>query len=200
MLLGDTKTTAETQPKIIPELQNKSVISVAIGDYHHAALTAEGRLFTWGAYSSGALGLGDPARLEPGAPGGFAHQQSYQIAMSRRRGTPSGVERPTEVRFDHEGSVKKSFCFAVTAAGWHTGALVIDLEVCLFCYNFHSLLIHWQPGNNEKEPETSQDEDSDSSEREVQFETVNSDNTQSIFRRGYATLFGQVMTGGSSST
>jgi hypothetical protein len=86
-------------------------------------------LFTWGAYSSGALGLGDPACLEPGVPGGFADQQSYQTAMIRRRGTPPGVERPTEVTFDHEGGVKKGFCFAVTAAGWHSGALVIDLEV-----------------------------------------------------------------------
>jgi SCF-associated factor 1 len=130
VLLGDTETTAEIQPKIIPELQNKSVISVVIGDYHNAALTAEGKLFTWGAYSNGALGLGDPAHLKLGAPGGFVDQQTYQAALTHRRGTPPGVDRPTEVKFDHEGRVKKGFCFAVTAAGWHTGALVIDLEVC----------------------------------------------------------------------
>lgn len=129
VLLGKTETTADTQPNIIPELQNKSVISVVIGDYHNAALTAEGKLFTWGAYSCGALGLGDPAHIKPGVPGGFASQQTYQTAMTRRRGTPPDVERPTEVRFDHERSIKKGFCFAVTAAGWHTGALVIDLEV-----------------------------------------------------------------------
>jgi len=106
------------------------VISVVIGDYHNAALTAEGKLFTWGNYSNGALGLGDPARLPPGAPGGFANLQAYQTAMTRQRGTPPDVTRPAEVRFDHEGRVNKGFCFAVTAAGWHTGALVIDLEVC----------------------------------------------------------------------
>lgn len=101
------------------------MISVVIGDYHNAALTAEGRLFTWGSYSNGALGLGDPDRLPPGAPGGFASLQSHQTSL-----LPPDVVRPAEVRFDHEGRVNKSFCFAVTAAGWHTGALVIDLEVC----------------------------------------------------------------------
>ena len=125
VLLGDTATSAATQPKIIPELQHKSVISFNIGDYHNAALTAEGKLFTWGNYSSGALGLGDPTHLEPGAPGScfVDHQRRY-------RGTLPAVKQPTEVRFDHEGSVNKGFCFAATAAGWHTGALVIDLEVC----------------------------------------------------------------------
>jgi SCF-associated factor 1 len=40
------------------------------------------------------------------------------------------VTVPTEVRFDHEGKRdKEMFCFAATAAGWHMGALVIDLEV-----------------------------------------------------------------------
>jgi SCF-associated factor 1 len=131
VLLGDCETVAVTQPKIIPEIQNKSVISVVIGDYHNAALTSDGKLLTWGAYSNGALGLGDPAYMTPGEPGGFANQQAFQQAMQRFHGTPPDVHRPTEVRFDHEGSVKKGFCFAIAAAGWHTGALVIDLEVCL---------------------------------------------------------------------
>jgi SCF-associated factor 1 len=40
------------------------------------------------------------------------------------------VTVPTEVRFDHGGKKRKEmFCFAATAAGWHMGALVIDLEV-----------------------------------------------------------------------
>jgi len=130
VLLGNTETTPETPPKIIPELQNKSVISVVIGDYHNAALTAQGKLLTWGAYSNGALGLGDPAKLTPGIPGGFADLASQQFAISRRRGQPPAVERPSEVRFDHiSGKPIERFCFAVTAAGWHTGALVIDLEV-----------------------------------------------------------------------
>ncbi|KAF9525324.1 regulator of chromosome condensation 1/beta-lactamase-inhibitor protein II [Crepidotus variabilis] len=129
VLLGDTETKVDTPPKIIPELQDKSVISVVIGDYHNAALTATGKLMTWGAYSNGALGLGDPAKLEPGTPGGFADDRARQFAIERQRGEPPPVVVPTEVRFDHDlKHPRERFCFAVTAAGWHTGALVIDLE------------------------------------------------------------------------
>jgi len=35
------------------------VTAVAAGDYHSAALTVDGRLFTWGRGKYGALGLGD---------------------------------------------------------------------------------------------------------------------------------------------
>ncbi|PPQ67894.1 hypothetical protein CVT26_007094 [Gymnopilus dilepis] len=128
VLVGDTDTNPESQPKIIRELQNKSVISVVIGDYHNAALTANGKLLTWGAYSNGALGLGDPFELEPGAPGGFASSED-RVAARRHWRTPPSVQVPTEVRFDHNlKKPKDRFCFATTAAGWHTGALVIDLE------------------------------------------------------------------------
>jgi len=129
VLVGDTNTQSESQPKIIRELQNKSVISVVIGDYHNAALTANGKLLTWGAYSNGALGLGDPFKLEPGTPGGFASSEARAAAERHWRGTPPGVDIPTEVRFDHNlQKPRDRFCFATTAAGWHTGALVIDLE------------------------------------------------------------------------
>ncbi|KAG0667110.1 hypothetical protein C6P46_002521 [Rhodotorula mucilaginosa] len=50
----------ETRPQIIPELQNLGVIQLAHGDYHNLALTSNGRVYSWGAYSSGALGLGHP--------------------------------------------------------------------------------------------------------------------------------------------
>ena len=130
VLMGNTSTTAESEPNIIPALQNRSVISVVLGDYHKGALTSTGKLLTWGAYSSGALGLGDPAKLEPGTPGGFATEVQRLSASSHRRGTPSAVEVPTEVRFDHgRKKPKERFCFSASAAGWHTGALVIDLEV-----------------------------------------------------------------------
>ena len=83
-----------------------------------------------GQYSTGALGLGDPANIEPGQPGGFLNQDHRQMALNRRRGEPPNVSVPTEVRFDHEEKTRKEmFCFAAAAAGWHTGALVIDLEV-----------------------------------------------------------------------
>ncbi|KIM44654.1 hypothetical protein M413DRAFT_442608 [Hebeloma cylindrosporum] len=116
VLVGDVDTKPDSLPKVIPQLQNKSIIS----------------LLTWGAYSNGALGLGDPLKLEPGTPGGFANFRDRQQAKERGRIGPTelpAVDVPTEVRFDH--NCKKPidrFCFAATASGWHTGALVIDLE------------------------------------------------------------------------
>jgi len=129
VLLGDTDTTPTSQPNIIPALQNRSIISVVMGDYHNAALTADGKLLTWGKFSNGALGLGDPLELEPGSPGAFATLTQRDLAREGGRRIPPAVSIPTEVRFDHTGKKPRDrFCFAATAAGWHTGALVIDLE------------------------------------------------------------------------
>ncbi|KAI0792170.1 RCC1/BLIP-II [Abortiporus biennis] len=126
----------DVKPTLIPKLQYQSVISVVLGDYHYGALTSDGRLLTWGSFSNGALGLGDPVNLEPGEPGGFQTEQHRQIVLNSQRGwmpvKPRDVTVPTEVRFDHGLERKrKTYCFAATAAGWHMGALVIDLEVCL---------------------------------------------------------------------
>ncbi|KII85876.1 hypothetical protein PLICRDRAFT_115016 [Plicaturopsis crispa FD-325 SS-3] len=131
VLTGTPATTPDTAPQIVPALQNRAVIAVVLGDYHLGALTAAGTLLTWGAYSRGALGLGDPVDLAIGAPGGFADDvQLAQARQGRRRATPDRVEVPCEVRFDW-GEKKRhdTFCFAAAAGGWHTGALVIDLEV-----------------------------------------------------------------------
>lgn len=97
-------------------------------------MTSDGKLLTWGAYSHGALGLGDPIDIEPGEPGGFHNAAIRQTAIARRsiwhiQNMPE-VRTPTEVRFDHVGKKRERYCFAATAAGWHMGALVIDLEVC----------------------------------------------------------------------
>ena len=120
-------------PKIIPELQNQSVISVVVGDYHYGALTATGRLLTWGAFSRGALGLGDPVTLPPGSPGAYATQAERDQNIHERWGVirpPADVLVPAEVRFDHrERRPRAKFCFAAAALGWHTGALIIDLDV-----------------------------------------------------------------------
>ncbi|KAG6857477.1 hypothetical protein H0H87_003544 [Tephrocybe sp. NHM501043] len=129
VLIGNTDTTGESEPKIIPDLQNKSIISVVLGDYHNAALTSNGKLFTWGAYSRGALGLGDPTALALGAPGGFETEEERERAVMGRAVEPNTVDIPTEVRFDYgQKRSKERFCFSIAAAGWHTGALVIDLE------------------------------------------------------------------------
>ena len=130
MLKGEIETTPEMLPIVIPELQNRSVISVVLGDYHFGALTSSGKLLTWGGYSKGALGLGDPGKLPVGSPGGFAEEERRARAQSLGHGFPPEVAVPSEVRFDHElkaeGKVER-YCFAAAASGWHTGALVIDL-------------------------------------------------------------------------
>ena len=130
VLQGEIQTTPEELPTIIPQLQNRSVISVILGDYHFGALTSSGKLLTWGAYSKGALGLGDPPELPVGSPGGFESEQARGRAQRLGFGNPPQVTVPSEVRFDHglktEGKVER-YCFAAAASGWHTGALVIDL-------------------------------------------------------------------------
>lgn len=108
-------------------MQNKSVISIGLGDYHKVALTADGKLYTWGSFSRGALGLGKPEDLPVGAPGGYRTQQQLDRAKAGASPQVAEVETPTEVHFD-QGEKKERFCFAATAAGWHTGALVIDMN------------------------------------------------------------------------
>ncbi|KAI0640774.1 RCC1/BLIP-II [Trametes meyenii] len=119
-------------PTIIPELQNRAVISVVVGDYHYGALTGTGELLTWGAFSKGALGLGDPTLIPLGEPGGYADEQDRRGAVHVRWGVmrpPGDVRVPTAVRFDHgERRKRAKYCFAAAALGWHTGALVIDLD------------------------------------------------------------------------
>ena len=121
--------TSTPEPTIIPSLQNRSVISVVIGDYHFGALTEDGEFLTWGGYSNGALGLGDPVKLPAGQPGGFANSADLDKAKDGWHVVPPGTDTPTPVRFDWSLKERKQrFAFAATAAGWHCGALVIDLD------------------------------------------------------------------------
>ncbi|KAJ7247638.1 regulator of chromosome condensation 1/beta-lactamase-inhibitor protein II [Mycena haematopus] len=129
VLMGGPEITEEANPHIEPALQNKSIISVAVGDWHNAALTSSGKLLTWGGYSAGALGLGDPTTLTPGTPGAFATERQRLDGLERGLGTPPSTNVPTEVRFDHARKTpKERFCFQACAAGWQSGALVIDIQ------------------------------------------------------------------------
>lgn len=129
ILLGSHETHADSNPVILPALQNNDVISVVLGDYHHGALTSTGKLLTWGKYSRGALGLGDPGMLAPGQPGGYRTEAQRRAAVANGGPYPPEISEPAEVSFGHgEAQRDKMFCFAVAAAGWHMGALVIDLE------------------------------------------------------------------------
>lgn len=53
------------------------------GDYHYGAITSDGKLLTWGQYSSGALGHGDDNAL--------LGQRSSDL------GPPPPLETPTAV-------------------------------------------------------------------------------------------------------
>ena len=137
--MGQHDATPEKLPTIIPGLQNRSVISVVDGYTHLGALTSTGKLLMWGAYNFGALGLGDPAMLPLGSPGGYATEEQRVKAD-----WPPVVAVPTEVRFDHgleaEGRIKR-YCLAVAAGGDSTAALVVDLvedEVSSEGLKYHS--------------------------------------------------------------
>jgi SCF-associated factor 1 len=126
--MGNANTSSSTFSNIIPALQHRGVISVVLGDYHYGALTATGELLTWGEYSHGALGLGDPVQLPVGVPGGFAEARMRDAAREgRRRREPESVKVPTEVKFGRKGK----FVIQAAAAGWHMGALVIDVDVSI---------------------------------------------------------------------
>ena len=122
MLQGTDRYSPSIQPDIIPELQNRSVISVVVGRNHFGALTSSGKLLTWSKFSRGALGLEDPSIV--GSLRGYTEGEQTFI--------PPEVMVPTEMRFDHhaqfkgEGRVEK-YCFAVAANANHTAALVVDL-------------------------------------------------------------------------
>ena len=107
VLRGNTETTVNDHAEVIPELQNKSVISIVFGDYHNAALTADGHLYTWGAFSQGALGLGDPKDLPGGAPGGYPTEAARQRVLHGFHTNVPEVRTPTEVRFDHNDKRKR---------------------------------------------------------------------------------------------
>ena len=127
VLMGERYVTPKTLPTIISGLQNRSVISVVSGNNHFGALTSSGKLLTWGGYSRGTLGLGDPSKLPTGSPGGYTKEERVQ---PQDHGPPPRVTVPTEVRFDHELETNgrfRRYCFAAAASEWNTIALVVDL-------------------------------------------------------------------------
>ena len=69
MLKGEIETTPEVLSTVIPELQNRPIISVVLGNYHFGTLTSSGKFPMWGQYSKGTLGLrdlGKPPAVPPG--------------------------------------------------------------------------------------------------------------------------------------
>lgn len=124
--MGSSDASPETKPRVIPSLQNRGVISIVLGDYQFGALLESGKLLTWGI--AGGTGLGDPYSIDPGQPGGFRTEQERSRSLTAFQNIPD-IQNPTEVRFDHElAQPRKRFVFSAAAAGWHMGALAVDLE------------------------------------------------------------------------
>lgn len=91
----------------------------------NAALTADGRLYTWGTFNRGALGLGNPDDIPIGAPGGYRTQED--LDAGNWLSIPE-VEVPTQVRSDHgEAGAARRVCIGVGVGIYHAGALVIDI-------------------------------------------------------------------------
>lgn len=87
---------------------------------------------TWGRYLEGALGIGHPLSIPAVQPGGLPTEEGLQRAL---RGDgwdePLPGEVPMEVKFDFAGASGRSFCVAGTVNGWHSAALIIELDVSL---------------------------------------------------------------------
>ncbi len=132
--LGYRDKPSDVWPEIIPSLQNRNVISIILGYSHFGALTGDGKLLTWGDYSRGALGLGDPLTIEVGKPGGYAtsEDKNRAAALSQPdRPEPPRVTVPTEVRFNQgnsNGDQQNMFCIAAAGNWIQTGVLAINLD------------------------------------------------------------------------
>jgi len=109
----------QNKPTVIPSLQKRGIVAIAFGDYHSLALTAQGKVLSWGTESQmcGCLGHG---LVEIARRGGIkltAHGQ---------------LDEPTEVSFDpfetnnpQKLEDNQYFIFNISAAGWHSGALAL---------------------------------------------------------------------------
>jgi len=146
VFFGKKETTEQDKPEILPNLQNRGVIQVTLGDYHYAALLSNGQVLTWGSYSEGALGLGtstnphrklcakDGTEEPPQDSGEERYELGTQVPtavqsftgteayLAARGGAADGPAR------QESGQAARRYVFSVTAAGWHTGCLAFSLE------------------------------------------------------------------------
>lgn len=107
---------------------------IAFGDYHTLALTSSGQIYSWGAFSAGALGLGHPSLLNTPLS---AVPQVTAVRGFNARQLPPSVARPTLIQFPGDDNVDPAesqlrtqgkFVFHVTASGWSSGALAVELS------------------------------------------------------------------------
>ena len=74
-----------SQPSLVTELCDITLISIAAGSYHSAAVDDQGRLFTWGWGVHGQLGLSDiEDEFVPSRGGIRSHDGSNRFALYKQ--------------------------------------------------------------------------------------------------------------------
>lgn len=119
VLVGDSRTEADTPPDTMQGLQHRGIIGLSWGDWHGLALCEDGSILSWGRElnANGCLGLG------------YTNiQEAMEMGLQFNRGevlTPMGETR----KVPGFGGQEDKFAFCVAAAGWHSAALVADFKV-----------------------------------------------------------------------
>lgn len=109
-LAGDNQTTAMSHARHISDLNHRLITSVSIGDFHQAALSAGGKVYTWGRNLAGALGV-------------------WNNPLVQKDQAKTALGTPTQVIFDPSSDAENQpICICISAAGWQTAALVLDLK------------------------------------------------------------------------
>lgn len=113
---------------ILPNIPIKSLI---IGDSHFGILASDGRLFTWGQFSRGQLGHGDPRDVAQHLPQRHTPWDPWSNwDMVANPGEPPYVTAPTVVRFDYGCTTwRRRFCVGAAAGGSQSAALVYTIDV-----------------------------------------------------------------------
>ncbi|TMW55803.1 hypothetical protein Poli38472_008451 [Pythium oligandrum] len=82
--LGSGDTRAQIEPEQVEALRDVTIVSVAAKGSHVLALSADGRLYTWGRGDEGQLGHGDRvSHALPRVVSALAHQRVWLIAAGR---------------------------------------------------------------------------------------------------------------------
>ena len=118
VLIGNHQTQASSLPYISPGLQHRGIIGLSWGDWHALALCEDGTILSWGKELrlNGCLGMGykdiDDARTM-----GLTVERLEVMSAEPRK-----IEKFC-------GGKEHKFAFCVSAAGWHSTALVADFKV-----------------------------------------------------------------------